>query len=189
MTTAPPRQLDLDNGTYLRWSTVGDARAIGRAVGESLEYLKPWMPWADAQSADTAFQRTRLRGQPQQRAHREEWQYGLFAATDHAFLGSFGLMTRRGRGTLEIGYWLHIDAGNRGYATTAARALTDTGLKVDGINRMIIVCDEANLRSAAIPQRLGYTLERVDKRTPEAPGETGRMQMWIFDREAVTATP
>ena len=47
---------------------------------------------------------------------------------------------------------------------------------------MIIVCDEANLRSAAIPQRLGYTLDRVETRAAEAPGETGRMQIWIADR-------
>ena len=49
--------------------------------------------------------------------------------------------------------------------------------------QMIIVCDEANLRSAAVPQRLGYTLDRVEARAPEAPGETGRMQIWVKDRE------
>ena len=54
---------------------------------------------------------------------------------------------------------------------------------------MIIVCDEANVRSAAIPKRLGYTLERVERRPPEAPGETGHMQIWIVDRIAATTTP
>jgi RimJ/RimL family protein N-acetyltransferase len=53
---------------------------------------------------------------------------------------------------------------------------------------MIIVCDEANTRSAAIPQRIGYTLQRVESRTPEAPGETGRMQIWVFEGSAPTAT-
>jgi RimJ/RimL family protein N-acetyltransferase len=184
MTISPPRQIELDNGTYLRWLTVGDARAIARAVAESLDHLKPWMPWADAQSADVKFQRSRLRIQPQQREREEEWQYGLFTTADHAFLGAFGLMTRRGPGTLEIGYWTHVDAGGHGYATTAARALTEAGSAIEGIERMIIVCDEANVRSAAIPQRLGYTLERVEKRAPEAPGETGRMQIWISDHPA-----
>jgi RimJ/RimL family protein N-acetyltransferase len=84
---------------------------------------------------------------------------------------------------LEIGYWLHVDAGGNGYATTAARALTEAGMSTRGIDRMIIVCDEANLRSSAIPQRLGYTLDRVEQRPPEAPSETGRMQFWIADRE------
>jgi RimJ/RimL family protein N-acetyltransferase len=186
MSIRPPKRIDLDNGTYLRWLTVGDAPAIARAVGDSLPHLRPWMPWADEQSAEVKLQRTRLRTQPQQREREEEWQYGLFDEADHSFLGAFGLMTRRGPRTLEIGYWLHVDAGARGYATTAARALTEVGLQLDGVDRMIIVCDEANTRSAAVPQRLGYTLDHVDRRPPEAPGETGRMQMWVSDRDPVS---
>ena len=188
MIASPPERIELDDDTNLRWMTVADAATVARAVGESLDSLKPWMPWADAQSADVEFQRGRLRNQPQQRERAEEWQYGLFGADD-ALLGSFGLMTRRGPGTLEIGYWLHVDAVNRGHATRAARALTEVGLQVQGVHRMMIVCDEANVRSAAIPQRLGYTLDRVEQRPPEAPGETGRTQMWVADRIAPTTTP
>jgi len=188
MNTSPPERIELDLDTNLRWMTVDDAATVARAVGESLDHLKPWMPWADAQSADVEFQRGRLRNQPRQRERAEEWQYGLFGADD-AFLGSFGLMTRRGPGTLEIGYWLHVDAGSRGHATQAARALTEVGLQVDGVHRMMIVCDEANVRSAAIPKRLGYTLDRVEQRPPEAPGETGRTQIWVADRIVPAATP
>jgi len=189
MTITPAERIELGDDTRLRWLTVDDAEAVARAVGESLDHLKPWMPWADAQSADVEFQRGRLRNQPQQRKRAEEWQWGLFATHDNLLLGSFGLMTRRGPGTLEIGYWLHVDAGSRGYATKAARALTEAGLQIEGIDRMIIVCDEANVRSAAIPKRLGYRLDRVDQRPPEAPGETGRTQIWIADRIPPTTTP
>ena len=183
MSIQPPDRVDLAGDAYIRWLVVDDADAIARAVGESLEHLKPWMPWAGAQSADATFQRGRMRTQAQQRERAEEWQYGIFADGD-ALLGSIGLMTRRGPGTLEIGYWLHADAGNRGYATSAARALTNAGLGLAGIDRMIIVCDEANVRSAAIPKRLGYTLARVETRPPEAPGESGRTQIWITEEPA-----
>ena len=83
-------------------------------------------------------------------------------------------MTRRGRGLLEMGYWMHADALGRGYATEAARALTDAGLGVDGVERMVIACDEANVRSAALPKHLGSRLDRVDPRPPEAPGSKSR---------------
>ena len=182
---SPAERIDLDDHTFLRWLTIDDAEAVASAVGASLDHLRPWMPWADAQSAELTFQRSRLRAQSGQRDRGEEWQYGLFAA-DGALLGSFGLMTRRGPATLEIGYWLHVDAGNRGHATRAAGALTETGLALPDIRRMIIVCDAANLRSAAIPQRLGYTLARVESRPPEAPGETGHMQIWT--KGGATAT-
>jgi RimJ/RimL family protein N-acetyltransferase len=180
MSAAPPERVQLDDGIVVRWVTVADAEAIARAVGESLDHLKPWMPWADERSADVVFQRSRLREQIRQRTRREEWQYGMFGERNE-FLGSIGLMTRRGPGTIEIGYWLHIDAVNRGLATSAARTLTAAALEMDGIDRVLIMCDEANLRSAAIPQRLGYTLDRVETRAPEAPGETGRMQIWVAD--------
>jgi RimJ/RimL family protein N-acetyltransferase len=189
VTATPPARVDIGGDAYLRWATVDDAGAIARAVGESLDHLKPWMPWADAQSADAEFQRGRLRNQPQQRERAEEWQYGVFAIADDALLGSIGLMTRRGPGTLEIGYWLHVDAGGRGVMTNAARALTEVGLHVFDVDQMIIACDEANTRSAAIPKRLGYTLERVERRAPEAPGETGRTQLWVADRNWSTLTP
>ena len=189
MSISLPERIELGDDTNLRWMTVDDAETIAHAVGESLDHLKPWMPWADAQSAEVGFQRGRLRNQPQQRERDEEWQYGLFTGADDAFIGAFGLMTRRGPGTLEIGYWLHVDAGNRGHATRSALALTEAGLRIKNIDRMIIVCDEANVRSAAIPKRLGYMLERVEERPPEAPGETGRTQIWIAERIAPTPKP
>jgi len=182
MTIAPPERIELPNGTYLRWVTIDDAAAIARAVGASLDHLEPWMPWADARSAETSFQRERLREHPRLREREEEWQYGLFAAADGALLGAFGFTTRRGPGTLEIGYWLDACSEGRGLATAAARALTDAGLAIDGVHQVIIVCDEANERSAAVPRRLGYVLNRVEQRPPEAPAETGRTQFWIAAR-------
>jgi RimJ/RimL family protein N-acetyltransferase len=175
--------MELPDGNLLRWLMVDDAEQVAHAVAESLDHLKPWMPWADAQSADPGFQRERLRNHPQQRGRHEEWQYGIFADGGARMLGAIGLMTRRGPGTLEIGYWLRADAGGHGYMTTAARALTEAGLGVDGVEQMIIVCDEANVRSAAVPQRLGYTLKRIEPRAPEAAGETGRMQIWVTGRD------
>lgn len=178
--TAPelPPKIPLDNGTLLRFFTESDAEAVARAVDESLEHLKPWMPWADTQSADAEFQRERLRKLPPSAARGEEWQYGLFPDDGSSVLGSFGLMTRRGPGTIEIGYWLHVDAIGHGYATRAVAALTDLALGLPHVQRVLIYCDEANAPSAAIPQRLGYILQRIGRRAPEAPGETGREMVW-----------
>lgn len=178
-----PARVDLTDGLYLRWFTEADAAAVARSVGESLEHLRPWMPWANAESADVEFQRRRLRNLPALRDRGEEWQYGLFRADSETVLGSFGLMTRRGPGTLEIGYWLHVDEGGRGLATAATAALTGIARATPGVDVVIIWCDEANVRSAAIPQRLGYGLKRTESRPPEAPSETGRMQIWTIAAE------
>jgi RimJ/RimL family protein N-acetyltransferase len=189
VTISPPERIQLGDDLMLRWVTVGDAAAIARSVGESLEHLRRWMPWADEKSADTAFQRGRLREQLQQRKRGEEWQYGFFRDGDDTFLGSMGIMTRRGPGTLEIGYWLHVNEEHQGLVTSGACALTEIGLGLSGIHHMIIVCDEGNARSAAVPQRLGYTLDRVEPHAIEAPSETGRMQFWMTDRIPPAAVP
>jgi RimJ/RimL family protein N-acetyltransferase len=174
----PRKRIKLKDGTTLRVLTVDDADAVARMVGESLEHLRPWMPWAgDDQSADPAFQRQRL---ARVLAGDEEWQYGLFHADGSTLLGSFGLMTRRGPRTLEIGYFLHVDAVGQGHATRAVAALTDAARRVRGVREVRIYCDEANVRSAAIPRRLGYRLDRTEERMPEAPAETDRTQVWIL---------
>ena len=63
--------------------------------------------------------------------------------------------------------------------TAAAKAVTEAAEALDDVDRVEIHTDEANLRSSAIPQKLGYRLDRVDVRIPEAPGECGRLQIWV----------
>ena len=46
---------------------------------------------------------------------------------------------------------------------------------------MEIHCDEANVRSAAVPRRLGYRLDRIEDDEVTAPAETGRSMVWIKD--------
>jgi RimJ/RimL family protein N-acetyltransferase len=186
----PPSRIDLHDGTILRQFTVDDADALARAVAESLEHLRPWMPWAaDEESADPKFQRARLARLAELSARHEEWQYGLFTAATPEVRGSFGLMTRRGPGTIEIGYFLHPEAAGRGHATRATAALTEAGRRVRGVERVLIFCDAANVRSAAIPRRLGFTLSRTEARAIEAPAESGTTLVWEWPRRARVPVP
>jgi RimJ/RimL family protein N-acetyltransferase len=173
----PPDRIELE-GAVLRPFRVEDADALARAVGDSLEHLRPWMPWADNGSAEPAFQRHRLHDVVEHWKRGEEYQYGLFDPEETRVLGSFGLMTRRGRGTLEIGYWVHVDAAGLGHGTRATAALTNVALAVRGVAQVLIYTDEANTRSAAIPRKLGYELVRIEDAPRSAPSETGRQQVW-----------
>jgi RimJ/RimL family protein N-acetyltransferase len=175
---APPARITLGDDLVLRQLRMSDAAAIAQAVSESLEHLVPWMPWAGEESTQGAFQRTRLRGVRHKAAHGEEWQYGLFPRDESSFIGAFGLMADKWPATVEIGYWVHVDAIGRGYAKRASRALTNAALAVDGIRTVCIRCDEANARSAAVPRALGFTLARTETRPPEAPAECGRLMVW-----------
>ena len=78
MSDTPPGQIRLDETYRLRLFRIADAYALHTRVRESLEHLRPWMPWADEESGDETFQRRRLRGVQQKATTGEEWQYGLF---------------------------------------------------------------------------------------------------------------
>jgi ribosomal-protein-serine acetyltransferase len=178
---SPPERVDLGD-VVVRRLTGADAAAVANAVAENLEHLRPWMPWANLESADERFQRRRLVEADAAWARGADFGYGLFAATgaDERLLGAFGLTARRGATTLEIGYWLRADATRRGLATRAVEVLTDIAVDQPDVERVLVYCDEANHASAAIPRRLGYRLERVVSVPPEALAETGRQLEFVL---------
>ena len=57
--------------------------------------------------------------------------------------------------------------------------LTEVALSLRDVDRIEIHTDEANTASAAIPRRLGYRLDRIEPKTPQASGETERKQIWV----------
>jgi RimJ/RimL family protein N-acetyltransferase len=137
------------------------------------------MGWARPVAATVEAQRERLAAQTWDPG--AEWSYLIRRPADDAVIGGCGLMHRRGPGTLEIGYWVDVAHTGRGVATEAARLLTDAADDIDGVRCVWILTDEANVRSAAVPRRLGYRLDHVDATALEAPSATGRTQWWRHD--------
>src|SRR5439155_25631165 len=58
-----------------------------------------------------------------------------------------------------VGYWLAEPLLGRGIVTRATRALTTTAFEELGLNRVQILCATLNVRSCAVPERLGFRLE------------------------------
>jgi RimJ/RimL family protein N-acetyltransferase len=177
---APPERIELPAvAAALQRHRPDDLDAIHEAIEESRDHLRPWMFWADQTRDDTAaFLRNAI----------EQWdtgqQYSYLIVDHDRVLGGSGLHRRAGPDTLEIGYWLRADATGRGVMTAAAAALTDAAFALDGITRVEIHCDEGNVRSAAVPRRLGYTLAEIRDKPPQAPSERGREMVWVIGRPA-----
>ena len=185
MPATVPDVIDLGvaDGIGLRRARPFYAGALVQCVAQSREHLRPWMPWASAEeSYDVNWQRARLAKLEAAWDAGEEFQYVVVDQYDTRVLGGCGLMTGRGAGTLEIGYFIHVDFAGRGYARAAAKALTDVACAVATVERVYICCDVANARSAAIPRALGYTLEAMEARQRDAPAETGQGMVWVLAR-------
>jgi RimJ/RimL family protein N-acetyltransferase len=166
----------------LRRVRATDAGAIAAAVSASMEYLRPWMPWANAAAAERRSQLTRV-------AEADQWwesgigfTYSVVTAAGGTLVGEISLHRRAGDHSAEIGYWIAASQSGRGYGTAAGMALTEVALALPGITRTEIHCDAANGASAAVARKVGYRLERIEYREPEAPGESGRLMIWVRDR-------
>jgi len=175
----PPELLPVGGGAHLRRRRLADAAALNAAVVANLDHLRPYMPWAVNAPTLPESEQLSLRGE-QVWDEGTDFMYLLgLDAEPEVVIGGFGLHGRIGPDALEIGYWVHREHTGRGLATAAARALTEAALALPGITRAEIHCDESNAASAAVPRKLGYTLDRIETETPTAPAETGRKMIWV----------
>jgi len=146
-----------------------DAQALQEAVAESRDHLRPWMPFADAHQT-VEESRDWIIHEMANWLTRQNMVVGMWDAATQRYLGGSGLHPRNWDiGYFEIGYWIRASAEGHGYVTEAVRLLTDYAFEALNANRIEIRCDELNVRSAAIPRRLGYVKEgclRNDTTTP-----------------------
>jgi RimJ/RimL family protein N-acetyltransferase len=176
--SAVPPEVLRAGRVVLRHQRVEDAQGIAAAVADSLPELRPWMPWATDESSNVAFQKRRLEQDAVDWDEGPDFPYVII--DQDVVIGCMGLHARVGPGALEIGYWLRTSHTGRGIVTGCVQVLTTSALTLPGIHRVEIHCDEANLRSAAIPRRVGYRLDRVKDDEPTAPAVTGHTMIWVF---------
>jgi RimJ/RimL family protein N-acetyltransferase len=203
-TAGPPERLET-GPLVLRRMRAHDAGDIAAVVGESLEHLRPWMPWATKEAADHRSQLARISEADELWAAGTDYIYAIFArgsaadgeahgtpggrrprggvagGPDGALAGTIGLHRKAGATIVEIGYWIAAAHTRRGYGTAAARAMTSLAATLPGVRQVEIQVDEANVASAGIPRKLGYRLDRIEDHEPEAPGERGRRMIWLWD--------
>lgn len=144
-----------------------DTQLLADSVIESVEHLKPWMPWA--YDEPRPFE-ARLQGVKRFRGKfdmQEDYVYGIFNPEETRLIGGTGLHTRLGDRQLEIGYWIHKDFINKGLVTESTAALVKVAFEVIHVHRIEIHCDPGNQASASIPRKLGFTHEgTLRQKTP-----------------------
>lgn len=156
-----------------------DAPLLHEAVLDSLDHLRPWMPWIAAEPL-TLAERTALVESWARERELGERVFGMFV--DGLAVGSCGLHPRLGPGGLEIGYWVRAGHTGRGYATSAACLLTERVFADGAIDRIEIHHDVANAASGRVPAKLGYTYVGDVARPAQAPSETGVQSVWRIRR-------
>jgi RimJ/RimL family protein N-acetyltransferase len=137
----------------------GDGRAMNEAVLESLDTLRPWMPWA--QTAPTlAESEAHVRRSAARFLLREDLSLLFFRKQDGLFVGGSGLhRIDWSVPHFEIGYWVRASLEGQGYVTEAVNSITHFAFTQLRAERVEIRCDARNERSAAVARRAGFKLD------------------------------
>jgi RimJ/RimL family protein N-acetyltransferase len=177
--TGVPWRIELDDGVVIRRYVEADIPHLVDVVNANLDHLRPWMPWAQ-EPATVEQQSEWFRETEKAWADGTGFVYGIYD-DDGRLLGGTGYHVRNGPGGIEIGYWLAKDATGRGLMTRVTHALVDAARAVAGVRFVEIHCAEGNDRSAAVPRRLGFRMDRMHERAPAAPAENGREEIWLLE--------
>jgi RimJ/RimL family protein N-acetyltransferase len=152
------------------------------AIETSFAELQQWMSWAQEMPTVDGLRQVLLEGQLAFDADRA-WEYAMFERETGQLVGGTGLHPSDRPDCFEIGYWVRTDWTCRGLATAATRALVDAAFSgLDEATQMVIRMDRANLASAAIPPKVGFTLDHEEDRDLLAKAHTGRGFVWIRRR-------
>lgn len=147
-----------------------DAAALREALAESVEHLRPWIPWATPEAPTPEQAASLLAGWIAQRGTGENFIYAVFDRGNDRLIGGIGLYARVGPDALEVGYWIRRSEAGRGLATEATRALTHAAFGVPGVSRLEIHTDPRNLASRRVPEKLGYELTALREGAYRTPG-------------------
>ncbi|MCX4821329.1 GNAT family N-acetyltransferase [Streptomyces sp. NBC_01142] len=175
----PKQIIDCGDFALRRWQAESDFDPLFRMIEESLDHLRPWMPWV-ARHSPERIRNFLARCDP-------KWQSGdayNYAITANGTLAGSCSMYRvgdpQGRGA---GYWLHPAATGQGIATRATAVLAAEAFALPNVEYLEIAHDLANTSSGAVPRRLGFSeVRREQVTTPPAPSDSGIDVVWRLNR-------
>lgn len=137
----------------------GDGAALWEAVEESREHIEPWLPWGPTHRCPDDSETLARNAQAKWRL-REDLGMSIWLRSTGLFLGGTGLHRLNWEvPSFEIGYWLRKSAEGHGYMTETVQILIRLAFDTLHANRLYIHCAVDNIRSSAIPRRLGFVHE------------------------------
>lgn len=161
-------QITINHDLVLRMITPEDAEKVFALTDASREYLKEWLPWLDftKELADTkVYIESCIKG------HEANSSLSLVILFKNEIVGIAGFNAINPSNKIgTIGYWLNEGAQGHGIMTKTVKALLQYAFEILKLHKVEIRVAEANHKSRAIPERLGFMQEG-----------TIRAAEWLYD--------
>ncbi|MBV8729650.1 MAG: GNAT family N-acetyltransferase [Acidobacteriia bacterium] len=162
-------RLPVAPGIQLKLLETSEAKALYLLADRNRARLREWLPWVDQTRSPEDIKQFILRVLEQYHSNLGP-QAGIWV--DGVLCGAVGChpIDWPNR-NCSIGYWLDSAQEGKGVMTRCCASLADYAFDQLHLHRIEIRCATGNLRSCAVPQRLGFTREGV-----------AREAEWVNDR-------
>lgn len=148
---------DLGDGLELRLWGLEDADRLAALVQANQQHLYRWLPFAtpdySPSDAEDFIRRT-------MRQYADGLGLQCAIVYEGELAGSVGLHAVDWQNAMtSIGYWIATPFEGKGLVTRAVRVLIDHAFGELGLSRLEIRAEPDNMRSRAVPERLGFKEE------------------------------
>lgn len=155
-------------------------------IEDNRAYLQRWISWIETIKT-YAECKAFVNGVRYKDIFAGQWVYGIWHEEELVGLLDFNEADRE-LNQISIGYWLDQQIQSKGIATQSVMHCLDYVFEDLQLHRVLIKCAEENLRSQAIPQRLGFTWDGIELEAGTVNGETVHMITYsMLYREWATA--
>jgi RimJ/RimL family protein N-acetyltransferase len=169
VTARIPRELRTKR-LFLRPWDPADAAELEPILRANVSHFGAWIPTRVSTPLPATDLAGRLKDFADAFADSIEFRYAIRELESGQLCGEASLFVRSDLGRValgagrcaEIGYWLDAAVTGQGFATEAAAALIAVSESLREIERIDIRCDAGNIPSAAVPQRLGFSLAETE---------------------------
>jgi ribosomal-protein-serine acetyltransferase len=149
----------IDEELSLKLIESKDAQEIFELTDQNREYLREWLPWVDITNKveDTQnFIKMSLNGF----ANRKSLDVVILYKGKAVGIVGYNEINHVNN-IAYIGYWIAGDYQGKGIMTRATKSIVDYAFNNLGLNRVEIRAAVENVKSRAVPERLGFTNEGV----------------------------
>ncbi|MDH4112171.1 MAG: GNAT family N-acetyltransferase [Actinomycetota bacterium] len=158
MTRGDPFPIELGGGAVVRRYVMDDLDALWAVASGERERLGEWMPWVESTTSIDVQRRWLTKV-----VDDLDGFDGCGIFVDGELAGGVGLSSDPYGITGEIGYWVREPFEGRGFVTSASLEFTRLAFEHLGLNRVVIRAGVGNQRSRAVPERLGYVEEGLER--------------------------
>lgn len=149
--------LRIDERLELRSLESQHASALFRLTESNRTYLREWLPWLDTTLSVNDTKRFIRQARD---GYRELTMLQTGIWLEGVLVGAIGLnridnTNRRAH----IGYWIARSHQGLGLITQSCHRLLRYGFEQLDLNKLEIMCEPRNVRSRAVPERLGFVEE------------------------------